>query len=97
MHRNPVRRGLVQAPELWRWSSFRAYAYQETGLITHPGLEKRETLGHPADHPGDPSRASVTGFTDNGAPIATLAARGLVSLPPADSGNGAAAGSIFEN
>ena len=32
MHRNPVRRGLVQAPELWRWSSFRAYAYRETGM-----------------------------------------------------------------
>jgi putative transposase len=25
MHRNPVKRGLVASPELWRWSSFRAY------------------------------------------------------------------------
>ncbi|HZL69296.1 MAG TPA: transposase [Candidatus Limnocylindrales bacterium] len=33
MHRNPVKRGLVEAPELWRWSSFRAYAYQEPGLV----------------------------------------------------------------
>ncbi len=33
MHRNPVKRGLVEAPELWRWSSFRAYAYQETGPV----------------------------------------------------------------
>ncbi|MFZ0312193.1 MAG: transposase [Candidatus Korobacteraceae bacterium] len=33
MHRNPVRRGLVAAPELWPWSSFRAYAYQERGLV----------------------------------------------------------------
>jgi putative transposase len=33
MHRNPVRRGLVAAPELWPWSSFRSYAYQETGLV----------------------------------------------------------------
>ena len=24
MHRNPVKRDLVEAPELWRWSSFRA-------------------------------------------------------------------------
>ena len=24
MHRNPVKRGLVASPELWRWSSFRA-------------------------------------------------------------------------
>ena len=33
MHRNAVRRGLVAAPELWPWSSFRAYAYQERGLV----------------------------------------------------------------
>jgi REP-associated tyrosine transposase len=33
IHRNPVKRGLVQAPELWRWSSFRAYAYQESGAV----------------------------------------------------------------
>ena len=26
MHRNPVKRGLVPGPELWRWSSFRWYA-----------------------------------------------------------------------
>ena len=25
LHRNPVKRGLVASPELWRWSSFRAY------------------------------------------------------------------------
>ena len=25
MHRNPVKRGLVEAPELWRWSGFRVY------------------------------------------------------------------------
>ena len=33
MHRNPVKRGLVEAPELWRWSSFRSYAFQEPGLV----------------------------------------------------------------
>jgi len=27
MHRNPVRRGLGQEPEQWRWSSYRSYAY----------------------------------------------------------------------
>jgi putative transposase len=27
MHRNPVKRGLVEAPEHWAWSSFRSYAY----------------------------------------------------------------------
>jgi hypothetical protein len=25
MHRNPVKRGLVERPEDWRWSSFRHY------------------------------------------------------------------------
>jgi len=29
MHDNPVRRGLVASPEQWRWSSYRAYAYEE--------------------------------------------------------------------
>jgi putative transposase len=29
IHRNPVRRGLVESPEHWQWSSFRAYAFGE--------------------------------------------------------------------
>jgi putative transposase len=33
MHRNPVKRGLVETPELWRWSSFRAYAMGEPGPV----------------------------------------------------------------
>ena len=33
LHRNPVKRGLVTAPEQWRWSSFRSYAFEETGLV----------------------------------------------------------------
>ena len=33
IHRNPVTRGLVPRPELWRWSSFRHYAYGEAGLV----------------------------------------------------------------
>ena len=33
MHRNPVKRGLVERPEDWAWSSFRAYAYEERGLV----------------------------------------------------------------
>jgi hypothetical protein len=42
MHRNPVKRGLVSSPELWRWSSFRYY-----------GLGKRDQLrsGHHRSHP----------------------------------------------
>ena len=33
MHRNPVKRGLVEQPEQWPWSSFRAYLYGETGPV----------------------------------------------------------------
>jgi putative transposase len=33
LHRNPVRRGLVEVPEQWPWSSFRAYAHQERRLV----------------------------------------------------------------
>ena len=33
IHRNPVRRGLVEKPEQWPWSSFRAYAYGEVGPV----------------------------------------------------------------
>ena len=32
-HRNPVKRGLVLSPEEWAWSSFRAYALGEEGLV----------------------------------------------------------------
>ena len=31
MHRNSVQRGLVESPELWRWSSYRAYFLGEPG------------------------------------------------------------------
>ncbi len=33
MHRNPVKRGLVESPELWRWSSYCAYAFGEAGPV----------------------------------------------------------------
>ena len=33
IHRNPVKRGLVESPEQWKWSSFRAYAYGELGVV----------------------------------------------------------------
>ena len=41
MHRNPVKRGLVASPELWDWSSFRAYAFGETGGVK---VNEREVL-----------------------------------------------------
>ena len=33
MHRNPVKRGLVDKPEDWAWSSFRHYLYGEEGIV----------------------------------------------------------------
>jgi putative transposase len=33
LHRNPVKRGLVTSPELWRWSSFRSYYFGELGPV----------------------------------------------------------------
>lgn len=36
MHRNPVKRGLVESPEDWEWSSFRHYA---TGCVSPVELE----------------------------------------------------------
>jgi putative transposase len=33
MHRNPVKRGLVERPEDWEWSSFRHYLLGEVGPV----------------------------------------------------------------
>jgi putative transposase len=33
IHRNPVKRGLVNRPEDWKWSSFRFYANGESGPV----------------------------------------------------------------
>ena len=33
IHWNPVRRGLVENPEDWEWSSYRHYLYREEGLV----------------------------------------------------------------
>ena len=33
LHRNPVKRGLVQEAGDWKWSSFRHYAFREMGVV----------------------------------------------------------------
>jgi putative transposase len=33
MHRNPVKRGLAETPEDWRWSSYRFYLLDESGPV----------------------------------------------------------------
>jgi hypothetical protein len=40
MHRNPVKRGLVAAPQLWLWSSYRFYQYRERNMCT-PDRERK--------------------------------------------------------
>jgi putative transposase len=42
MHRNPVVRGLVLEPAQWRWSSYRHYAYGESGSVLVNELQKAE-------------------------------------------------------
>jgi putative transposase len=42
MHWNPVVRGLVLEPEQWRWSSYRHYAYGESGVVLVNELRKAE-------------------------------------------------------
>jgi hypothetical protein len=39
IHRNPVKRGLVASPELWRWSSYRAYSFGEAGPVVVNGWQ----------------------------------------------------------
>jgi putative transposase len=48
IHRNPVRRGLVQSPEEWAWSSFRHYLTGAEGTVeieSHWTARKRERMG----------------------------------------------------
>jgi putative transposase len=42
IHRNPVKRGLVLEPQQWRWSSFRYYAYNESGPVIVNESQKAE-------------------------------------------------------
>ena len=48
MHRNPVVRGLVSAPEEWVWSSFRHYATGVEGVVEIESqwtIRRRERMG----------------------------------------------------
>ena len=50
MHRNPVKRGLVEKPEDWQWSSFRNYATGEEGTVELQSpwtVRKRQRMGIP--------------------------------------------------
>lgn len=43
-HRNPVTRGLVPSPELWAWSSFRAYFLGGASIVKIEALNPNPTL-----------------------------------------------------
>src|SRR6266702_1411630 len=48
IHRNPVKRGLVESPEQWAWSSFRHYISGVEGMVEIESqwtARKRERLG----------------------------------------------------
>jgi len=50
IHRNPVKRDLVEKPEDWEWSSFRHYATGEEGVVEIESEwtgRKRERMGMP--------------------------------------------------
>ena len=59
IHRNPVRRGLVERPEQWEWSSFRTYSDGERGLVgvrvqewaLEIGCHLAESFGVVGSHP----------------------------------------------
>jgi putative transposase len=51
LHRNPVKRGLVDKPEHWKWSSFRHYSLRENGVVEIESewtARDREAQGEPA-------------------------------------------------
>jgi putative transposase len=56
IHRNPVRRGLVDKPEDWPWSSYRHYAFYENGVVTVESQWAAYKRNHPAADPDQLSR-----------------------------------------
>jgi putative transposase len=55
IHRNPVRRGLVDRPEDWLWSSYRNYAFDEQGAVAVESQWAAYKRKHP---PVDPNQLS---------------------------------------
>ena len=51
IHRNPVKRGLVEKPEDWPWSSDRHYALDELGIVAVESPWAAYKRKHPAADP----------------------------------------------
>lgn len=68
LHRNPVKRGLVEKPEDWAWSSFRHYATGEVGVVEIESEwtgRKRVMPEHVHLLVSEPERATLaTAFTE---------------------------------
>jgi len=56
MHRNPVKRGLVERPEDWTWSSFRHYATGIEGTVEIESDWARWRREHGGSLPGPKTR-----------------------------------------
>jgi REP-associated tyrosine transposase len=56
IHRNPVKRGLVEKPEDWAWSSYRHYALDEQGIVTVETPWAAYKRKHPSADRNQPSR-----------------------------------------
>jgi putative transposase len=56
IHRNPVKRGLVEKPEDWPWSSYRSYALHEQGTVAVESPWATYKRDHPAADPNQLSR-----------------------------------------
>jgi len=59
IHRNPVKRGLVSAPELWAWSSFRWYALGESGVVKVNEAEKIKVHAVRVTHPSKTAKGGA--------------------------------------
>jgi len=66
MHRNPVKRGLVDRPEQWEWSCFRAYFLGESGRVRVNFQEwPMESKSRPVATFGDGNSASLTAIASS--------------------------------
>ena len=78
IHRNPVRRGLVDKPEDWPWSSFRHYAAGVEGAVEIESewtARRRELMGLPLRariHGRDPTLSPENGDKDGAPPRSML-------------------------
>jgi len=79
IHRNPVKRGLAQSPEDWRWSSFLQWATGSEGRVEVecPSTAlRRERMGMGLTVARIPSCRSKTGSDKDGATEVTVASKG---------------------